>query len=121
MTFARPYVARKSSAADRTVDMFAPKVREIEVLEEAPKEAGRVGHIADADRMRDNAFKVQEWTSKNFGLQDTANQYRLTHRGEHYYLESVSDSRYCGLFVHESDLIAVATVFVGAARKLAGK
>ncbi len=113
-------MTKKSSAADRTCDMFATKERVIEVLEE-PLDAGRVGHIADADRLRDNAFTVQAWTSKNFGFQDKENAYRLTHRGEHYYLESVSESRYVGLMVHEKDLIAVATVFVGAARARSGK
>ncbi len=111
---------KKPSAADRTVDMFAPKAPEIEVLEE-PLDAGRVGHIEDADRLRDNAFTVQAWTSKTFGFQDKENAYRLTHRGEHYYLESVSESRYCGMMIHERDLIAVATVFVGAARARSGK
>lgn len=112
---------RKPSAADRTIDMFAHKEREIEVLE-AEEKADRISIPEDADRLREQAFQSQAWTTKLFGSPEAkGNEYRLTHRGEHYYLEAVSGSRYCGLMIHERDLIAVATVFVGAARKLTGK
>lgn len=111
----------KRPASDRTVDMFAPKEAVPEALPEEEK-AERVSIPDDADRMREQAFQAQEWTSKNFGFPDEkGNQYRMTHRGQHYYLESVSSSRYTGLMVHERDLEAVTTVFVGAFRARGGK
>ncbi len=115
-------MAKKSSAAERTIDLFAP------VAPEAPVEAPMVGRVSmeeDADRNRDKAFQVQEWATSAFGSPDaTGNQYRLSHRGEHYYLECLakfpganSSHAYTGFMVHERDLLAATTVLVRAVRE----
>ncbi len=96
--------------------MFAPPAPE--PIQDAEL-AERVSIPEDADRMREQAFRVQEWTSKAFGLTEAkGNQYRLTFnlKTRHYYLESVSPSRYCGLMIPEADLFNIANVFLASAR-----
>ncbi len=113
---------KKPSAADRTVDMFAPKAEPVpEVIQDDAKD-GRLPTYEEADRCRERAFEVQEWTTKCFGIpEEKGNQFRMTHRGEHYYVETVSNSRYVGLMVHERDLLALTTVMVNAVRARGGK
>ena len=94
-----------------------------ETIEEAER-AERVSMEADADRMRNVAFKGQEWTTKFFGTPEApGNEYRLTHRGEYYYLETLGKlpggkeaHSYAGHMLHERDLFAVARVFFEAAK-----
>lgn len=119
---------KKPSAADRTLGMFGnpPPVeeREVEVLEEAAKEGERVSFEEDADRMRLVAFKGLEWTTKYFGSFDAeGNEYRVSHRGQHYYLETILKEvgkptayGYTGLMVHERDLMPLTKVLVEAVR-----
>lgn len=118
---------KKPSAATRTIDMFAPvraqDEREIEVL--APEEKGeRTTVEEDADRMRETAFKGQEWTTKYFGsVVAPGNEYRLSLRGQYYYLETILKEQgkplaygYTGLMVHERDLLEMTKVLVAAVR-----
>lgn len=119
---------KKPAVADRTLGMFGnpPPIeeREIEVLEAEVKDGERVPVEQDADRMRDVAFKGQEWTSKYFGSPDApANEYRMSLRGVYYYLETILKEPgkqaaygYTGIMVHERDLFPMATVIVAAVR-----
>ncbi len=118
---------KKPTAADRTVNMFTGTTpiddRPIEVLESEEK-AERVPFEQDADRLRDIAFRGQEWTSKAFGEPDAeGNEYRVSRKGSHYYLETLHKLKgaatvhgYSGLMVHENDLFSVTAVLVQAVR-----
>lgn len=129
--------ARKPTAADRTVDMFtkatiADAAEAAEVAEATGEQhdldegenAGRVPIEQDVTRLREVAFQGQEWTSKYFGIPDApGNQYRMSFRGQHYYLETLAGTPgtpnaygYTGLMVHERDLFNMATVIVAAVR-----
>lgn len=119
---------KKPSAADRTLGMFgqppAIEEREIEVLEAEQKDGERVPVEQDADRMREVAFRGQEWTSKYFASPEApGNEYRLSLRGRHYYLETILKEPgkptaygYTGLMVHERDLEAMTKVMVAGYR-----
>lgn len=119
---------KKPSAADRTVDMFgAPPAhveREVEVIEDDEKEGERATMEADADRMREKAYAGQEWASKFFGSVDApGNEYRMSLKGDHYYLETILKELgkplaygYTGLMVHKRDLYEMAKVIVAAVR-----
>ncbi len=98
--------------------MFAAPVEPVPEYIESEK-----GDRSDThDRLRDNAFKVQEWTSKSFGIAPgPANEYRVSLRNGFYYLECVSDSRYCGLMIPEADLFNIAGVITTAARSKKAK
>jgi hypothetical protein len=124
-------MAKKPTAADRTMGLFGqpPVVDEAKALAEAevlaPEEKGeRVPVEQDADRMRDAAFKGQEWTSKYFGsFEAPGNEYRLTQRGPYYYLETILKEvgkptayGYTGVMVHERDLMELTKVMVAAVR-----
>lgn len=105
---------KKPSAAERTLDMYAPPAPEV-LVEEAKAE--RISIPEDANRMRETTFQVQEWTSRCFGLKTgPANEYRVTNRNGYYYLESVSEARYCGLMIPEADLYNLTNVLLAAAR-----
>jgi len=119
---------KKPSAADRTISMFGAQPttideRPIEVLEAEPNEA-RVPLEQDVDRLRENAFLGQEWTTKAFGAPDAAgNEYRVSRKGQHYYLETLAKTPgtsgaygYVGLMVHERDLYNMVSVLVQAVR-----
>ena len=75
--------------------------------------------------MRWNAFQGQEWTTKYFGKPEaTGNEYRVSHRGEHYYLEALHKlpngkeaHGYSGVMVHENDLFNMVAVLVQAVRE----
>ena len=83
----------------------------------------------DADRNRLKAFEVQEWTTHHFGEpQAEGNEYRLSHRGMHYYLECLSKMpgakgchAYTGLMIHDKDLMTVTRVLVLAARAVGAR
>lgn len=119
----------KPSAASRTVDMFGTvgpmDTRTAEVIEQEEKAGERVPVEDDADRMREVAFKGQEWTTKYFGSKDApGNEYRLSHRGAYYYLETILKEvgkptayGYTGLMVHERDLMEMTKVMVAAVRE----
>lgn len=121
-------MAKKPTAADRTMGLFgqppAVEEREIEVLAPEVKDGERKSVEEDADRMRDVAFKGQEWTSKYFGSYDApGNEYRVTHRGEYYYLETILKEvgkptayGYTGIMVHDRDLMELTKVLVAAVR-----
>ncbi len=113
----------KPSAADRTIDMFASAP--IETVPEERDEAGeRVPIEQDVDRLRDNAFKGQEWTSKHFARQEApGNEYRVSMKNGHYYVESLHKTQggatvygYTGIMVHEADLYNLVSVMVQAVR-----
>lgn len=117
---------KKPSAADRTVSLFAaPQELPIEVVEETEKDAERVPLEEDVDRMREVAFRGQEWTSKHFADKDaTSNEYRLSFKGGFYYLETLhrlpdgkSVHGYSGLMIRESDLFNLTRVLVEAVRE----
>lgn len=119
---------KKPTAADRTVSMFTGQTpieeRPIEVIEEAPHEGERVTMEQDADRMRSVAFQGQEWATKAFGEPDAeGNEYRVSFKGSHYYLECLAKTPgarsaygYVGLMVHERDLLNLTKVMVQAVR-----
>lgn len=118
----------KPSAADRTIDLFQAPVLPAEP--EDKEELGtRQSLEEDVDRLRENAFKGQEWTTEAFGkVEATGNEYRISHKGQHYYLETLhkipgakESHAYSGLMVHDSDLLKVATVIVAAVRAKQGK
>lgn len=128
-----PPRAPKASAADRTVDMFAAPAqldpeRAPEVLQEESK-GERVSMEEDANRTREQAFQVQEWSTKYFGSPDAqGNEYRLSHKRDHYYLEMLSKlpgaksaHGYSGYMIHERDLFAIANLVVAAAREKKAK
>ena len=118
----------KPSAAERTLGLFGqPTViqeREIEVIEEEAKEGERVDVEQDVDRMRESAFRGQEWTSKYFGSYDApGNEYRVSHKGEYYYVETIMKEvgkptayGYTGVMVHDRDLESLTLVLVAACR-----
>lgn len=120
-------MTKKSPAADRTVNMFSGATpveeREIEVIDNDER-GERIPLEQDVDRMRDNAFKGQEWTTKFFGKPEaTGNEYRCTKRGEYYYLETLSKKPgmkesygYTGVMLHENDLLPATSVLVQAIR-----
>ena len=125
-------MAKKTSAAERTVDMFAaPKTEAAEAKEAAETaeaeeaKAGRVPLEEDADRLRDTAFKVQEWTTKFFGLpMAEGNEYRCSKKGDHYYLERLAKKPgakeaygYMSYMIPEADLESVVKVLVQAYRE----
>lgn len=120
---------KKPSASDRTVEMFQPAIANMDQRAvEAPvdeEKANRVPMEQDVDRMREKAFTAQEWATKAFGIPDAdGNQYRVSHRGAYYYLETLAKAHgvhgsaygYVGLMVHERDLYAVTQVLVQAVR-----
>lgn len=121
-------MAKKPTAADRTMGLFgqppAVEEREIEVLAPEVKDGERKSVEEDADRMRDTAFKGQEWTSKYFGSYEApGNEYRVTHRGDFYYLETIMKEvgkptayGYTGVMVHDRDLLELVKVLVAAVR-----
>lgn len=109
----------KPSAADRTVDMFAAPTP---VVEEREERGERVPLEEDVNRLRDQAFTAQEWTTSMFGKPEaTGNEYRMSLRGEHYYLETLhkipgakESHAYSGLMVHQSDLPKVVSAIAAA-------
>ena len=118
-------MARKPSAAERTVGLFeAPPVEKAEPEERTVKDGERVSLEADVDRMRAKAFEAQEWTTANFGTPEAqGNTYRITKKGDVYYLEILSKGvraqaahGYTGIMVHAADLYNLATVIVSAVR-----
>lgn len=119
-------VTKKPSAASRTIDMFGgpPKEATIEVIEDDEK-GERKPLEDDADRLRENAFKGQEWTTAAFGKPEaTGNEYRVSHKGEHYYLETLhklpggkTAHGYSGLMVHDRDLYNLVRVLVEAVKE----
>ena len=98
--------------------------RAIEAPEDDEK-AERVPIEQDVDRMRDKAFRAQEWATKYFGKPEAeGNEYRVTKRGEYYYMETVSKKPgakeaygYVGLMLHERDLFNFTEVLVRAVRE----
>ena len=122
-------MAKKSSAADRTVSLFGaqpttPEERPIEVVEDETK-ADRVSMEESANDLRDRALKVQEWATAAFGSPDAqGNEYRVSHKGQFYYLETLakrpgmaSAYGYVGVVLHERDLLAATQVLVQAVRE----
>lgn len=119
---------KKPCAADRTVNLFeAPReltVADAEVLQEEPK-GDRLPVEEDVDRMRLNAFTGQEWSTKHFGTYDgPGNEYRVSKRGDYYYLESILKKEgtkaaygYTGLMVHKKDIVPMTKVLVEAAKE----
>lgn len=95
-----------------------------EAIEEQEKEGERVSMEEDADRMREQAFVGQEWSTKYFGSREApASEYRVSLRGEYYYLETLSKAHgqvsaygYVGLMVHESDMYNLTACLVKAVR-----
>ena len=117
---------KKPSAAERTVDMFGANAPEPkpEVIEEDAK-AERVSMDEDADRMREKAFTVQDWSTAAFGKPEAeGNQFRVSHKNRHYYVEKLHrmpgarDSHgYTGIMVQEEDLLSLTKVLVEAVRE----
>ncbi len=119
--------SKKSSAADRTISLFAAPQPVQEAVPEyiAPevKEGARVPLEADVDRLRANAFKGQEWTDKYFGQTVAGgNTYRLSLKDNHYYLERLSKNgqggiyAYTGVTLPADDLFGVTNLMVQAAK-----
>jgi hypothetical protein len=118
---------KKPNAADRTLGLFgqppAVEEREIEVLEPEVK-GERVPVEEDVNRMRESAFKGQEWTSKYFGSYDApGNEYRVSKKGDYYYLETILKEvgkptayGYTGVMVHDRDLMELTKVLVAVVR-----
>jgi len=118
----------KLSASARTVDMFPAEKpmehREVEVLQGEEK-AARVSMEEDADRLREQAFSTQAWATKAFGTPEAkGNEYRVSHRGDYYYLETLAKQPgaataygYVGVVLHERDLLNAVTVLVQAVRE----
>ena len=120
--------AKKPSASDRTVNMFAVPVpideRPVEVIDDEVHEGQRVPLEQDVDNLRKQAFLGQEWTTKAFGIPNAeGNDYRVSRRGQYYYLETLSRVPgvpaaygYVGVMLHERDLFAATAVLVQAVR-----
>lgn len=117
---------KKPSAAERTVDMFGANAHEPkpEAIEEEVK-AERVSMDEDADRMREKAFRVQEWSTAAFGKPEAAgNQFRVSYKNRHYYVEKLhrvagktESHGYTGIMVQEEDLLSLTKVLVEAVRE----
>jgi len=117
---------KKPSAAECTVDMFGANAPEQkpEAIEEEEK-AERVSMDADADRMREKAFTVQEWSTAAFGKPEAAgNQFRVSYKNRHYYVEKLhrqagktESHGYTGIMVQEEDLLSLTKVLVEAVRE----
>lgn len=117
---------KKSSAADRTVNMFQPIVPS---TDDTP-EAGRVSETIEvaAERWRANAFFTQEHLSKHFnaGLPGK-DKFRLTLKDGWRYLEQFRlDStggayHYCGVMFRDESLYELTGLFVKAAKEKAGR
>ncbi len=117
----------KPSAVDRTVGMFPEPTpidqRPIEAVDDDER-GERVPMEEDVNRLRDQAFRVQEWTTKNFGIPEAdGNEYRISRKGQHYYLEMLHKTPgtptaygYTGLMVHERDLYNMVACLVRAVR-----
>lgn len=101
-----------------------PDQREVEVIDAEVHEGERVPLEQDVDRLRSVAFQGQEWTTKAFGIPNVeGNDYRVSFKGQHYYLEVLSRVPgvpaaygYVGVMLHERDLFAATTVLVQAVR-----
>lgn len=117
-------MARKPSAADRNVDMFAKAP--VEAAQDVPEDARgeRLPIDQDVNRMREQAFQCQEWTSKYFAsdLAD-GDEYRVSLKDHHYYVETIkrqpgkeSAYGYTGIMVHERNLLNLTSVLVAAVR-----
>jgi hypothetical protein len=142
--------AKKSPAADRTIDLFSGKTAEdeehettqIQEAEDAKNDVSEGSpHIEDnLDRYRDKAFEVQEWSNKYFpkadgGVGGPGSSWRLNRRkidGKTYWLlEKVWTAEAGGkaasylsmMFLDEpGSLFNLADVVVAAARAVkAGK
>ncbi len=126
-------MAKKTSAAERTVDMFAaPKTEAAEFAEAAANaeaEAAKDERLPleqDVNALRENAFKVQEWTTTFFGLPEAeGNEYRCSKSGNHYLLERLAKAPgakeahgYMSYMIPESDLPSVVKVLVQAYREM---
>ncbi len=120
--------AKKPSAADRTVSLFGAQPttideRPIEIVEDDAK-AERIPMELEVDRFRASAFQGQEWTTSAFGSFDApGNEYRVSHKGSFYYLETLAKEPggktsygYVGLMVHDRDLFALTATLVQAVR-----
>lgn len=77
-----------------------------------------------ADGYRESAFKVQEWTTANFGKPEAlGNDYRVTKKGQWFYLEELKRGEkgtvygYAGLMIHEDNFLTAARVIAQAARE----
>jgi hypothetical protein len=111
---------KKPSAAERTVNLFdqqEPEPQPATVAHE-PKED-------DPNRFRDQALKLDEWQTKNFGspfMEGT--EFRLSHRGGRFYLERLESSggkliaSYAGLMLYGDELEKAARVLVQAVKDL---
>lgn len=113
--------SKKPSAADRTVQMFQEPVPE---FVEGEEKGERVTIEQDADRLRDVAFKGQEWAFRTFGAADSdANDYRVSFKDDHYYVEELRKEPgkkeaygYTGIMVHKRNLLNLTATLVLAAR-----
>jgi hypothetical protein len=125
-------VATKPSAGARTVDMFSGKTQleateaAAEVVAEAEKGDFVPIHQAVND-YREQAFKVQEWTTKYFGRPEETekDEYRVSRKGDHLYLEhlkkapgSKTNYGYAGYMFHKNNFINAARAMAEAAREL---
>lgn len=115
----------KPSAADRTVDLFAPKeptdFYEAATEPEAFKGSETIEQAAE--RWRNNALFTAEHLSKHFNdsQPDTA-KYRITVKGDWLFLEQFRLGKdghayhWAGLMFQEKDLYEVTSVFVKASK-----
>ncbi len=118
---------KKPSAADRTVDLFAPKEQVLST--EDTTESVRLSETIEvaAERWRNNAFFTQEHFSKHFNdsIPGTA-KYRITEKGGNMFLEQFRLGKdgeayhWSGVMFASSDLNELTNVFVRAARSKAG-
>lgn len=120
-------MAKKASAADRTIDMFSGKtaaetvaaaIEQVETEERPEFEPME----ARADGYRDRAFQVQEWSTSLWGKPTGENQYRVTRKGDTFYLEELktrggSYYGYAGLMLVGKDFINAVKVLAEAARE----
>lgn len=128
-----PAKTTKPSAASRTISMFAtvqPAEAPVEAApEDAPPEERAEFQPMEvrAEGYRDNAFKLQEWTSKVFGVPDgDGNEYRVTRANGYFYLEELKESEggksfygYAGLMLSEKNFLKAVRVLAQAAREYA--
>ncbi len=114
---------KKPSAADRTVSLFQEP--QIEAPQDEEKSERQTLEESTAEgQERAGAFLGQSWATKFFGIPEPhGNQYRVSFKDHHYYLEKLSKlpgmalaHGYTGLMVHENDLLPMVTVLVQAVR-----
>lgn len=122
--------SKKTSAADRTIDMFSAQLHSpVGFNLPAPEDAVEVEKPAEtievqAERLRDKAFEFAEHLSKSWGQVIDGGTYRLTTKGQYMLLEQFKHNGkesgaygYTGVMFPIGDLYELTNVLVKASKE----